>query len=63
MNILGEEDEFRVVPEAIEDDQHLHDLLDNHAPELKDFKETIENQYEAFESARDYSNFFRSSPP
>lgn len=53
VNILGEEDEFRVIPESIEDDQYLHDLLDNHAPELEDLKETIENQNEAFKSAQD----------
>lgn len=44
--------EFRVVPELIENDRYLHDLLENHAPELKSLKETIEGQYNEFSSAK-----------
>lgn len=52
MNLVGREDEFRVVPETLEDDQYLQDLLNNHATELKELKQSIESQYEAFEYAR-----------
>jgi len=44
--------EFRVVPERIENDKYLHDLLENHAPDLKNLKQTIEGQYEDLVAAR-----------
>lgn len=44
--------EFRVVPERIENDKYLYDLLENHAPDLKNLKQTIEEQYEDFVAAR-----------
>lgn len=50
--VVPREDVFRVVPEAIEGDRYLEDLLENHAPELKELKQNIESQYAAFESAR-----------
>jgi len=52
MSLIGREDEFRVVPETLEDDQYLQDLLNNHATELKELKQSIESQHEAFEYAR-----------
>lgn len=53
ITVAGEEPEFRVIPEAIEHDRYLHDLLENHAPDLKEAKQEIENQYERFSDARD----------
>jgi hypothetical protein len=40
--VLGEDDEFRAAPQWLEDDQYLRDLLENHAPELRDLKDRIE---------------------
>lgn len=53
IQVVGEETEFRVVPAVIEDDLYLQDLLNNHAPELKALKETIEDKYRYFENTRE----------
>lgn len=45
--ILGEQ-EFRVVPETIENDLYLEDLLENHAPDLKETKQEIEQLHSQF---------------
>ncbi|WP_411963360.1 hypothetical protein [Haloferax sp. YSMS24] len=49
----GEEDDFRVIPETIEDDRYLQDLLENHAPDLRELKETIEDLNEEFVAAQE----------
>lgn len=46
------EEQFRVVPEMIEKDRYLEDLLDNHAEDLKVLKEGIEQKYEIFKSLK-----------
>lgn len=58
--IAGQEPEFRVVPEALEDDRYLKDLLENHAEDLRGLKEEIERQYKDFEGLR--NRFVREYP-
>lgn len=53
VQVAGRDPEFRVVPEAIEDDRYLQDLLDNHASDLYELKEEIESQYSDFDEARE----------
>jgi hypothetical protein len=53
VNVIGQNVEFRVVPEALEDDRYLQDLLENHAHDLRELKEDIEQQYEEFDRARE----------
>lgn len=53
ISFAGEEDDFRVIPETIEDDRYLQDLLENHAPDLRELKETIEHLNEEFVAARE----------
>lgn len=53
VNVIGQDVEFRVVPEALEDDRYLQDILENHAHDLRELKEDIEQQYEEFDSARE----------
>lgn len=60
IEVVGEEVEFRVVPEALEDDRYLHDLLENHADDLRELKDEIEQQYDDFDSAR--KSFFEEFP-
>jgi len=45
-------EDFRVVPFGLEDDRYFTDLLENHAPGLKEKKETIENRYAQFTNLR-----------
>lgn len=52
VEVIGQEVDFRVVPEALEDDRYLQDLLENHADDLRELKKEIEQQYEEFDSAR-----------
>lgn len=49
----GDEPDFRVVPEDLEADRYLQDLLENHAPELRRLKEDLEAQYKEFDSKRE----------
>lgn len=53
MSAVGQEDDFRVVPETIEDDRYLQDLLENHAPDLRELKETIEDLHGEFMDAQE----------
>ncbi|WP_276258996.1 hypothetical protein [Haloglomus litoreum] len=53
VEVVSQEVEFRVVPEALEGDRYLQDLLENHADDLRELKEEIEQQYEKFDSARE----------
>lgn len=53
LHVAGQDPEFRVVPEAIEDDRYLQDLLDNHASDLYKLKEEIESQYSDFVEAKE----------
>lgn len=53
ISFVGEEDDFRVIPETIEDDRYLQDLLENHAPDLRELKETIEDMNGEFVAARE----------
>ncbi|WIV68902.1 hypothetical protein [Natrialbaceae archaeon AArc-T1-2] len=53
VEVVGQEVKFRVVPEALEDDRYLQDLLENHADDLRELKEEIEQQYEEFDGARE----------
>lgn len=46
-------DEFRVIPAGLEDDRYFIDLLENHAPELKNKTETINQLYSEFTSHRE----------
>lgn len=55
------ESEFRVIPEDIEDDRFLKDLLENHADDLQNLKTNIEQQYEEFDRKR--VNFQENCPP
>lgn len=48
LSFIGEEDDFRVIPETIENDRYLQDLLNNHAPDLRKQKENIEDLYKEF---------------
>lgn len=48
-----EESEFRVIPGDLEDDRYLQDLLENHAPELREQKQTIEELKSELDSLRD----------
>lgn len=52
VDLVGRNTGFRVVPEAIEDDRYLRDLLENHAGELQELKEEIEGLYQDFESTK-----------
>lgn len=47
-----EESEFRVIPGELEDDRYLQDLLENHAPELREQKQTIEELNSELDSLR-----------
>ena len=60
VEVIGQEVDFRVVPEALEDDRYLQDLLENHADDLYELKKEIEQQYEEFDSAR--KAFYEESP-
>jgi hypothetical protein len=60
IEIIGQEKEFRVVPEALEDDRYLQDLLENHADDLGELKQKIERQYDEFDSARE--SFLEDGP-
>ena len=53
---------FTVVPHSIKNDRYLEDLLENHAPELADKKEEIEqNQIEFKKQRENFINEFRDS--
>lgn len=49
---ISEEDLFSVVPSQLDGDRYLQDLLEHHAPELRETKEDIEHNYEAFVELR-----------
>lgn len=53
VEFVGRDKEFRVVPEVLEEDRYLQDLLENHAHDLRELKEEIEGQYNQFVSARE----------
>lgn len=60
VDVVGREVEFRVVPEALEEDRYLQDLLENHAHDLQRLKKKIEQQYEEFDSSRE--TFYEAYP-
>lgn len=63
IDVVGRDTGFRVVPEAIEDDRYLRDLLENHASELRELKEEIEQLYQDYESAeREFRSDFSDGP-
>ncbi|GGN26085.1 hypothetical protein [Halarchaeum nitratireducens] len=63
IDVVGRDTEFRVVPQAIEDDRYLQDLLENHAPELKQIKEEIEQRHREFEDKKaQFRNEFPEAP-
>jgi len=45
-------EDFRVVPFGLEEDSYFTDLMENHAPGLKEKKETIEDRYSKFANLR-----------
>ncbi|WP_252699466.1 hypothetical protein [Natronosalvus vescus] len=47
-----DKDEFRVVPKELERNRYLEDLLENHAPDLKEARQNIRSLKEKFESHR-----------
>lgn len=56
-----EEDEFRVMPQYLENDRYMRDLLENHAPDLKEqaervvtLKEQLDTHQQEFLSEFDY---------
>lgn len=51
--ILGEEEEFRVLPGHLGSDRYLQDLLENHAPDLKKKRVEIQNLHDDFVSLRE----------
>jgi len=53
-HVLKFEDEidFQVVPHQLQGDRYLEDLLENHAPDLKDAKSEIEQLYDEFKTLR-----------
>ncbi len=53
-------EEFRVIPFGLERDRYFKDLLDNHAPELKERKERINQLYHEFSEHRNqFKNDFK----
>ncbi|RZV05081.1 hypothetical protein BDK88_4320 [Natrinema hispanicum] len=48
-----EEQPFQVLPHRLEGDRYLADLFENHAPDLREKKEEIEELYTEFDSLRD----------
>lgn len=63
IEVVGRDTEFRVVPEAIEDDRYLRDLLENHASELQELKKDIEQLYRDFKSTKsDFRGEFADAP-
>lgn len=46
-------EEFRVIPFGLQDDRYFIDLIENHAPGLKEKKETISDLYSKFDSHRE----------
>ena len=63
INMVGTDSDFRVIPQAIEDDRYMRDLLENHAPELRELKEEIEQQYQEFEGRKErFRNEFPDAP-
>lgn len=53
VEVVGHDVKFRVVPEALEDDRYLQDLLEHHAHELREVKKEIEQQYDEFANAKE----------
>lgn len=53
ISFVGEEDDFRVIPETIEDDRYLQDLLNHHASDLQKQKKKIKDLYEDFVAAQE----------
>jgi hypothetical protein len=49
----GDEDSFQAIPAQLQGDRYLEDLLENHAPDLREKKERIEELHEQFTSLRD----------
>ncbi|WP_410765646.1 hypothetical protein [Haloferax sp. DFSO60] len=45
-----EEDEFRVIPQYLENDRYMRDLLENHAPDLKKQAERVVSLKEQFDT-------------
>lgn len=48
-----EEEPFQVVPDQLQGDRYLNDLLQNHAPDLREKKEEIERLHSRFVSLRE----------
>lgn len=47
------DDTFQVIPDKLQDDRYLEDLLANHAPDLQEAKEEIEGLHERFTALRE----------
>lgn len=63
VDVVGNDSEFRVIPQAIEEDRYLRDLLENHAPELRELKGKIERRNQEFEEKKEqFRNEFPAAP-
>lgn len=62
--VLGEADEFRVAPSALEEDNYFQDLLENHGDELQQHKTRIEELHEEFETLKgEFTEQFDDTEP
>lgn len=52
LQFADERDEFYTVPREVRDDPYFEDLLQNHAPDLRDTKSRIESLHDNFTSRR-----------
>ncbi|WP_137287717.1 hypothetical protein [Halorussus salinisoli] len=48
-----DEEEFEIIPSQLQGDRYLQDLLNNHAPDLREAKEEIERLHHRFVSLRE----------
>lgn len=53
IEVFPDDSDFEVIPAKLRGDRYLDDLLENHAPELKELKERIERLQKEFVSLRD----------
>lgn len=49
----SEDAPFQIIPDQLQGDRYLQDLLENHAPDLREKKEEIEELHDRFTSLRD----------
>ncbi|WP_254810715.1 hypothetical protein [Natronosalvus amylolyticus] len=61
--VFGEDSTFRVVPYSLENDRYLEDLLENHAPELRELKADLESLHADFLDCREtFCDTFEPGP-